>query len=152
MIYQLFWVPLLENHISFHLCMMQQGDADWTLLPARLYLTDPEHGLWWSFKFLKYLSTMCICKWHVIYFVFPPKTVRYRHKSCNDSATLVWFCLTSSSVTWMVGQTAPSASFLMIQSWEEWWHTRKLCCLSVRLGQAGELGKEELDEVQQELV
>lgn len=32
------------------------------------------------------------------------------------------------------------------------WHTRKLCCHSARLGHAGELGREEPYEVQQEQV
>ena len=32
----------------------------------------------------------------------------------------VQYCSTYPSVTWMKGQSAPSASLLMIQNWEEW--------------------------------
>ena len=34
-------------------------------------------------------------------------------------------CLTSSSMTWMKGQSVPSASLLMTQSWDEWWIHQK---------------------------
>jgi len=40
-------------------------------------------------------------------------------------------CSIYSSMIWMKGQSVPSASLLMTQSWEKWWiHTRRLCCHS----------------------
>jgi len=57
-------------------------------------------------------------------------------------------CSTYGSMTWMKGQSAPSASLLMTPNWEEWWIHFWLCCHSARARQDGELGGEEPDEIQ----
>jgi len=56
---------------------------------------------------------------------------------------------TSSSMTWMMGQSAPSASLLMTQSWEEWWIHRQAVLPSSETWTGWKLGREEPDEVQQ---
>jgi len=58
-------------------------------------------------------------------------------------------CSVYSSVTWIKGQSVPSASLVMTPNWEEWWIHRKAVLPFMRPGQAEELGREEPDEVQQ---
>lgn len=53
-------------------------------------------------------------------------------------------------MTWIRGQSAPSAS-LMIQKSDVWLIQQRLCCHSVKPGEAAEFGGEEPDEVQRQV-